>query len=166
LTALANTNDETINVRTHFGSPKRVVALPDRFVLMSFQPELRPVYEDHITKVATQLRLSVKRADDFFTAHAVMQDIWAAICGAQILLADCTGRNPNVFYEIGLAHVVGKPVVLITQNAEDVPFDLKAIRYIQYEYTPRGMSLFETKLSKTILEILVPAFPAPQNQEG
>jgi hypothetical protein len=45
---------------------------------MSFQPELRPVYEDHITKVATQLRLSVKRADDFFTAHAVMQDIWAA----------------------------------------------------------------------------------------
>ena len=61
-----------------------------------------------------------------------------------------TGRNPNVMYEIGMAHTVGKPVVMITQNREDVPFDLKHYRYIVYEYTPRGCQLLEEKLIGTV----------------
>jgi nucleoside 2-deoxyribosyltransferase len=65
---------------------------------------------------------------------------------ASLTVADCTGRNPNVFYEIGLAHALGKPVILITQNSEDIPFDVTHIRYIQYEFTPRGMERFEQKL--------------------
>jgi hypothetical protein len=83
-----------------------------------------------------------------------MEDIWDAINAARAIIADCTGRNPNVFYEIGLAHAVGKPVVLITQKGEDVPFDLKAIRYIEYEYSPRGMKTFEDSLTKTLIEEL------------
>jgi hypothetical protein len=58
--------------------------------------------------------------------------------------------DPNVFYELGLAHAVGKPVILITQNTEDIPVDIRNIRYIQYVYTPKGMRDFEGVLSKTI----------------
>jgi hypothetical protein len=94
------------------------------------------------------------RADDFFTAHEVITDVWTAIIGARIIIADCTGRNPNVFYEIGMAHVAGKPVVPITQRNADVPFDLRHIRYLLYEYTPRGMAAFEQQLSSTISETL------------
>jgi nucleoside 2-deoxyribosyltransferase len=108
------------------------------------------VYEDHIAASARELGLSVARGDDFFTSHSVMADIWAAIMSARAVIADCTGRNPNVFYEIGLAHAVGKPVILITQNNDDVPFDIRHLRYIQYDYTPRGMRIFEKRLTDTL----------------
>jgi hypothetical protein len=117
---------------------------------MPFDLNMQRVYEDHIKNVAASLSLKVTRADDFFTAHAVMQDVWTAICRSRIIIADCTSKNPNVFYEIGIAHTIGKPVVLITQNNEDVPFDLRSIRYIPYEYTPPGMRRFEGDLANTI----------------
>ena len=81
-----------------------------------------------------------------------MQEIWSAIAQATILIADCTNKNPNVFYEIGLVHALGKPVILITKNKEDVPFDLRHRRYIEYTLTPRGMERFEEILTSTILE--------------
>lgn len=73
------------------------------------------VYANHIKPVTKKLGLTVARADDFFTANVVISDIWDAINFADVVVADCTGRNPNVFYEIGLAHVIGKPVVLLAQ---------------------------------------------------
>ena len=79
-----------------------------------------------------------------------MADIWSAIKAAKIIIADCTGRNPNVFYEIGLAHAIGKKVVLITQSMDDIPFDLRQLRTIVYEYSPRGMKSFEDTLKRTI----------------
>jgi len=142
-----------LSVHPIFGLPSKAAA-PDVFVLMSFEPSLRPVYDDHIKKVAGQLNLSVGRADDFFTAHAVIDDIWSAVYNSRLVIADCTGRNANVFYEIGMAHTVGKPVVLTTQNEADVPFDLRSIRYIHYNYTPPGMQKFEERLAKTISGIL------------
>lgn len=154
LTELAEPGAESsLRVQPLFGLPKPPPSgqgRSDLFVLMPFQQELRPIYEDHIKSVASQLRLTVARADDFFTTHAVTDDIWAAIVDSSVIIADCTGRNPNVFYEIGIAHTVGKPVVLLAQNADDVPFDLRHRRYLEYQFTPRGMIEFEDKLAKTI----------------
>jgi hypothetical protein len=126
----------------------------DVFVLMPFLSEMKPVYDDHIKETVKTLNLSIARADDFFSHNSIMDEIWSAISFSKILIADCTGKNPNVFYEIGLAHAIGKPVILITQNQDDVPFDLRHRRYIQYNYTPPGMKKFESQLSSTVLEIL------------
>lgn len=112
-------------VRPNFGIPDGQRSTPSIFVLMPFSKDLEPIYSTHISRVAKRLALTLGRADDFFTAHAVMTDVWTAIPRAAILVADCTGRNANVFYEIGIAHTVGRPVVLITQNESDVPFDLR-----------------------------------------
>lgn len=136
-----------------FGVPNKKYSY-DLFVLMPFLSELKPVFDDHIKPIANALNLTVARADDFFSQNAIIEEIWSAIALAQILIADCTNKNPNVFYEIGIAHAIGKPVILITQNYEDVPFDLRHRRFIQYTYTPPGMKTFETALSKTILETL------------
>ncbi len=136
-----------------FGSPNKKYTY-DLFVLMPFVPELRPIYDDHIKKVAGDLNLSIARADDFFSQNSIMEEIWSAIAQASILIAECTNKNPNVFYEIGLAHAIGRPVILITQNPNDVPFDLQYRRYIQYSYTPPGMGIFERDLSSTIVETL------------
>jgi hypothetical protein len=130
--------------------------LYDLFVLMPFESALKPVYEDHIRAVAQELNLRVARADDddFFSAMFIVEQIWSAIVQSKAIVADCTGKNPNVFYEMGIAHTLGKPVVLITQNEDDVPFDLRHIRYIHYEYTPRGMKEFEANLKKTLENLL------------
>ena len=122
----------------------------DILVLMPFAEGMKPVYEDHMKAVAAKLGMSIARADDFFTSERIMDEVWTALINTKILVADCTGRNPNVFYEIGLAHAIGKPTVLITQNGNDVPFDLRHRRYIEYAYTPRGMKAFEETLERTI----------------
>lgn len=136
-----------------FGIPSKKYSY-DLFVLMPFTLNLKPVYDNHIKKVAKAQNLSIARADDFFSQNSIVFEVWSAITQASILIADCTGKNPNVFYEIGIAHALGKPVILITQNQDDVPFDLRHIRYIYYDYTPSGIITFENSLATTILEIM------------
>lgn len=137
-----------------FGSPKETDRNVEIFVVMPFATEFQPVYQDHIRKTAIALGYSVARADDLFTNDHIMSDVWAAICSAKIVVSDCTGRNPNVFYETGIAHTVGTPVILITQRPEDIPADLRHIKYITYEYTPQGMTTFEASLQNTISTVL------------
>lgn len=137
-----------------FGPPHNRVDWPEVFLLMPFTTVPKPVYDDHIRGVAQALRLRAGRADDFFINGSVMADIWSAINSAKIIIADCTGRNPNVFYEVGLAHSLGKDTILISQELNDVPFDLRHMRVITYEYTPRGMKSFEATLKKTIITLL------------
>lgn len=126
-------------------NPKTVC---DVFVIMPFDNKLTPIYEDHIRKVCDKIGLDCKRADLVFNTESVINDIWSLIYSAQIVICDCTGKNPNVFYELGIAHSLGKKTICITQNSDDIPFDIKHLRYIQYEYTPRGMNLFEEKLEQ------------------
>jgi nucleoside 2-deoxyribosyltransferase len=126
----------------------------DILVLMPFKDELKPVFEDHMKAVAQNRGMTIARADDFFTSERIMDEIWTAMVHAKIILADCTGRNPNVFYEIGLAHAIGKPTILVTQNDDDIPFDLRHRRYIKYNYTPREMKAFEESLTLTLRSIL------------
>lgn len=64
--------------------------------------------------------------------HDVMEDIWKGIVQSELVLADTTGRNPNVFYEIGIAHSIGKEILLITQSVSDIPFDIQRYRHIEY----------------------------------
>lgn len=153
LTELANRNHNTIFVEPLFPRPYSLQNSADIFVLMPFTPELKPVYDDHLKKVCKSCELSVARADDFFTTHEVMNDVWTAIYLSRMVIADCSGRNPNVFYELGIAHTLGKPVVLLTQREDDVPFDIRHRRYIKYEFTPRGMAQLEESLSETLNSI-------------
>jgi len=153
LTEVANRDYNSILVNPIFNTRSNKKKEYELFVLMPFTIEMKPIYEDHIKNVANDLNLSLARADDFFTSNSIMDEVWQAIFQSKILIADCTGKNPNVFYEIGTAHTIGKPVILITNNKNDIPFDLTHIRYIVYDFTPRGMKEFEKTLRNTIKEI-------------
>jgi hypothetical protein len=137
-----------------FSKDKFIVNPKLCFVLMPFKTDLNPVYTDHIKKVLEALEMTCRRADDIFSNAPIIEDIWESINQARIIIADLTGKNPNVFYEVGIAHVIGKPVVLITQSMDDLPFDLRHLRNIVYEYTPRGMNQFEAKLKNTVQFLL------------
>jgi hypothetical protein len=134
-----------------FGQPIASDKWPEVFVAMPFSKEIEPIYKDHITEIVSKkMKLSLGRADDFYTNHAIMQDVWSEIYYCQVVIADCTGKNPNVFYEIGIAHTLGRQTILISQDVNDIPFDVRYIRSIVYEYTPSGMKEFERRLEDTL----------------
>ncbi|MDD4708086.1 MAG: hypothetical protein PHO47_07765 [Firmicutes bacterium] len=123
------------------------------FVLMPFEEELKEIYEDSIRLAFEEIGFNCERADDIFHNTSIMEVIWTKICSAEIIVADLTGKNPNVFYEIGIAHTLGKEVILITQNKEDVPFDLRHLKYIKYSITRRGQEQLKEELKITVQAI-------------
>ena len=76
---------------------------------------------------------SVERADDLYVSRPIMLDVQQSILRADLLLCEMSGRNPNVFYELGLAHAIGKPVILVSRDEGDIPFDLRHVRVLTYE---------------------------------
>lgn len=126
----------------------------DVFMVMPFAEDFQPIYTDHIIPLIDAKNLEIKRGDDFFAKHSIMTDIWSAIFASNLVIGDCTGQNANVFYELGIAHTLGRPTILITQDLDDIPFDLRHLRIIQYEYTPPGMKKFEEKLADAIEKLL------------
>jgi hypothetical protein len=80
----------------------------------------------------------------------VMQDIVSLICQAGVVVADCSGRNPNVFYEAGIAHTLGREVILIAQNIDDVPFDLRHLRVLTYLPNQQGLDELTAKLRERL----------------
>ena len=74
---------------------------------------------------------------------------------AKVLVAELTSRNPNVYYELGIAHALQKPVVLISSNEEDVPFDVRHIRVIYYDVNdPFWGDKLLNKVAENILSAL------------
>ena len=124
------------------------------FVLMPFADDYRPLYEDQIRPSVVGAGLRCERADEIKGMSLITWDIWERINRARFLIADLTDQNPNVFYELGLAHAIGKDVILITQSKDFVPFDLQGIRWIKYDFTPRGTQKLEADLKATIAELM------------
>lgn len=86
--------------------------------MMPFDASFNSVYES-ILLAAKNVGLTCKRADDIWESHAVIQDVVSLIDRSRVVICDCTGRNPNVFYEAGIAHALGREVILITQSEHD-----------------------------------------------
>lgn len=126
------------------------------FVLMPFGPPIGDYYSQIYEPAIQKAGLRPVRADaDIFGTGKIIDQIWNGINAAKVLIAELTNRNPNVFYELGLAHALNKPVVLISSNEGDVPFDLKHIRVIYYNVSDPfwGEKLIE-KVAENILSAL------------
>jgi hypothetical protein len=144
--AMLSRHSNGMAVAPVFGRPRQPKEKTDIFVVMPFDSKMVKVYTNHIRKAVEELGLTIRRADDTFTPGKFMDKVWDGICAAQLILADCTDKNPNVFYEIGIAHTVGKQVVLITRSEEDIPSDIKQYDYIPYVYDPEGVESLIEKL--------------------
>jgi len=120
----------------------------DIFVIMPYNPRLKPLM-DVLREVGARYGLVVKRADEL-SGKRLIEDIWEAIVGAKAIVADCTDCNPNVLYEIGIADTVGRPVVLLTQNTEELPSDLQGRRFLPYDLSESGREELATRLGEII----------------
>lgn len=110
---------------------------PFVFVLMPFAKEFDDVYQLGIKAACQKAGAYAQRLDEQLFGESMLQRIYNQIGKADVIVADMTDRHPNVFYEVGYAHALGKCVVLLTQKAEDIPFDLKHYRHIVYENVTR-----------------------------
>lgn len=125
------------------------------FVIMPFKPTFDRVYEAVFKQAIRECRLEPKRADEIHGPKRIMSDIWDGLKSSRLVIAELTEKNTNVFYELGLAHALGKPVIIVTSNLDGIPFDLEGIRCIVYEkdHPDWGAQLKES-LVNTICSIL------------
>ena len=126
------------------------------FVMMPFQNPHGGYYSSIYKPAIEKAGLNPIRADnEIFGAGRIMDQIWSGINAAKILVAELTTKNPNVFYELGLAHALEKPVVLVSSNEDDVPFDLHHIRVIYYDVNDPfwGQKLMD-KVAENVLSAL------------
>lgn len=114
-------------------------------VMMPFHPSFDAVYAA-LKESSDAVGMRLRRADDIWENPAIIQDIVSLIDRARVVICDCTSRNPNVFYEIGIAHTLGREVILITQSDEDIPFDLRHLRYVKYLNNGEGLAQLRERL--------------------
>lgn len=121
-------------------------------VMMPFSSGFDAVYET-LKRTVEESGLRCRRVDEIWENPAIIQDIVSLIDRAKIVICDCTGRNPNVFYEIGIAHTLGREVVLITQFEADIPFDLRHLRYISYLNNGEGLNTLSERLQPRLADL-------------
>jgi hypothetical protein len=120
--------------------------------MMPFHPSFDLV-SAALKRMVETTGLQYRRADDLWEHPSIVQDIVSLIDRSKVVIGDCTGRNPNVFYEIGIAHALGREVILITQVEDDIPFDLRHLRYVHYLNNAEGLKALVEKLSSRICDI-------------
>lgn len=115
-------------------------------VMMPFDASMSGVY-NAVVSAAQQAGFECQRADNIWDHSTVIQDVFSLIFKSYIVVCDFTGKNPNVFYEAGIAHTLGKHVVPITQSEQDVPFDLRHHRFAKYLDNGEGLQGLERDLA-------------------
>jgi hypothetical protein len=122
------------------------------FVLMPFREIWSEEIYKSIRSIIESLGFQCLRADNL-NGPIIIEDIWTKINQAGFIIADVTGKNPNVMYEVGIAHTVGRPTILLTQEIKEIPFDFTHLRHIEYKNSMSGTGEFKKKLREAIDEI-------------
>jgi hypothetical protein len=129
------------------------------FVVMPFDEAFDPVYEALGAELQSkELAVTCRRADRAAGGGVVMEDVLRELARAEIVIADLTGRNANVFYELGIAHATrpAESVLLITQSPADVPFDVQPYRYIEYAPDADGLRRLRAEVARVVRERFLP----------
>jgi hypothetical protein len=152
--------DESADALKKLGKSVSVNPNDSCFVVMPFALPLGNHYSQIFEPAIKKAGLKPVRADDdIFATGKIMDQVWAGINSAKVLVAELTSRNPNVFYELGLAHALKKPVVLVSSNEADVPFDVRHIRVIYYDVSD---PFWGDKLLAKVAENILSAIKNPE----
>ncbi len=121
-------------------------------VMMPFSAEFKPVYKA-LQQACKAAGLRCLRVDDIWEESIIIQDVFNLIYRSQIVIVDFSGKNPNVMYETGIAHTLGKHVVPISQSASDVPFDLNHHRILKYLANEQGLAKLAESLAVRLRQL-------------
>ena len=130
------------------------------FVIMPFSATKRctteewtDIFENVHKPAITGSRLGYKCERSKIRTGAFIKDILMQLNQADVVLADLTDMNPNVFYELGVRHTLRTRTILVSQTMDDVPSDLKQYGVMTYNTTLSGVTEYKKKISKILKEI-------------
>jgi hypothetical protein len=139
-----------------FAVPEASVELDLVAVMMPLRAEFDPVYKT-IVRACKSAGFRSLRADDIWEDSVIIQDIFNLIFRAQVVVVDFSTKNPNVMYETGIAHTLGKHVFPISQSLDDVPFDLQHHRVLRYLNNRQGLEKMEATLGARLRQVAPPS---------
>ncbi len=148
---------ETLVHESHESTERRRGALTAGsgvFVLMPFAKKFDDRFRLGIKEPLESIGIPCTRADEISYVGNVVQEVFKRIDSARLLIADMTGQNANVFYEVGYAHAKSRRVVLLTEKSGDIPFDLRGERHIIYG---ASLTALREQLLKVVKDLLDPA---------
>lgn len=128
-------------------------AKPRVFIVMQFGDPYDSLYSEVIKPVAEAMGLEAHRADDVYKPGIILQDIIRGILEADVVIAEITPVNANVFYELGYAHALDKPTILLAERGREMPFDIRSYRCIFYDNTIAGKTGVEVSLRQHLRNI-------------
>ena len=143
--------------KSFFKEAKLALQHTECFVLMPFAESFNPVFKSIASALKKPpINFSCTRADDVFGGRHIIEDILKGIGRAGVIVADVSDKNPNVFYELGVAHMVKdlENVIIITQSMDDVPFDLRHLRCLLYTQSPGGLKKLRGEIRREIEKLL------------
>ncbi len=123
-------------------------------VMMPFDTALQPVFKA-IKAACRAAEFRAKRADNMWEESIIIQDIFNLLFRSTVVIVDFTGKNPNVMYETGIAHTLGKLVIPISQSLDDVPFDMRHHRVLRYLPNGEGLKKLKSALSEKLDQVSV-----------
>lgn len=123
-------------------------------VLMPFAESFYEVYDLVFRPACHAQGLECWRVDELATPGSITTDIVHGIMDADLIIADLTAQNPNVFYELGIAHAFSKHVITVCQSTEDVPFDVRSYRVLAYSQSLSGAARLRGELERAIKDVL------------
>jgi len=127
---------------------------PSAFVVMQFSREYDELYDEVIKPVTEYFGYQCVRADEKYASTPIRNDMIQSIKDSSVVVADITPNNPNVYYELGYSHAIGKPTILLCEkNRDTLPFDVSGLRTIFYANTIVGKREVEDRLKKYLEKI-------------
>jgi nucleoside 2-deoxyribosyltransferase len=121
---------------------------------MQFGEPFDTIYREVIKPESEKLGFEVMRIDELNQPGIIVQDIQRRIEDSKVVIAEISAANQNVYYEVGYAHALNKPTILLAQRGKDLPFDIRSYRVIFYENTIGGKPLVESTLREHLHAIL------------
>lgn len=138
-----------------FGFPDKSLGF-DVFGIIPYTPyQYLKIWEQISGELKKRSKVKIGIADDVNTPHFIMRNIWSSIYHSKCIIADCSNRNPNVFYELGIAHSLGKNVICISNDTDNIPFDIRHLKCINYENSDKGVLKLCNTLCKVLTEMKI-----------
>jgi hypothetical protein len=141
-------------INSAYSEPNRVknLVLNHIFIAMPYAREFNNLYYFGIKQTVERLGRKCERVDQEKFTGDVVQRIKERISSSKLVIADLTGNNPNVFYEVGFADGCGKKIILLSQQQESIPFDFKTQRQVIYD--PQDLLSLATRIEEEIAAII------------
>ena len=127
---------------------------PRAFVAMQFSEPYNTLYREVILPKAQHLGFEVRRIDEVSKPGIIFEDIKRELAESKVVIAEITAPNQNVFYELGYAHALNKPTILLAQRGHELPFDIRSYRVIFYDDSIAGKPTVERDLEKHLRAVM------------